>query len=76
MGYMRQLTPEEVREHDERVKALHQSGDLTRNIAAVLMDVKIGSAGDHERGAMTKARAIVNMLRKRGLVPPRPRAGP
>lgn len=32
------------------------------------MDVKVGSAGDTETTAMTKARGIVQLLRKRGLV--------
>ena len=71
-----QMTPDEVRKHEDRVKSLYRSDDLTRNIAAILMDLKIGNAGDHEEGALTKARAIVRLLRKRGLVPPKPRAGP
>jgi len=70
------MTPEEVRKHEDRVKALYRSRDLTRNVAAILMDVKIGSEGGHEGGAMTKAGAIVKLLRKRGLVPPTGRAGP
>ena len=47
------MTPEEVRERDERVKALYHNRDLTRNIAAVLMDVQIGHSGDNEATAMT-----------------------
>jgi len=68
IGYLRELTPEEVREHDERVKALYRSRSFVRNIAAVLMDTSIGNEGDTESGAMTKAKAIVRLLQDQGVL--------
>src|SRR2546427_823291 len=64
-----QMTPDEVRKHEDRVKSLYRSDDLTRNIAAILMDLKIGNAADHKEGALPKARAIVRLFRKQGLAP-------
>jgi len=68
MGYLRALTPEEVAAHDQRVKALYRSRSLARNVAAILMDTHVGDAGDTESTALTKAKAIVDLLRSRGLV--------
>ena len=62
------MSPEEIRSWDEQVRALHRSRSLRRNIAAILRDTKIGGAGDTERVALAKALAIVELLRKRGLV--------
>jgi hypothetical protein len=68
MGYLRALTPAEIRAHDKRVTALYQSRSLARNVAAILMDTKIGDAGDNESTAQVKAEAIVTLLRRRGLI--------
>lgn len=67
MGYLRALTPAEIRAHDKRVTALYRSRSLARNVAAILMDTKIGGAGDNESTAQVKAEAIVDLLRRRGL---------
>jgi len=71
VAYAVEMTPEEIRKHEEQVTYLYASFDLTRNIAAVLMDTLIGAGGDGEDRAMQKAAAIVGLLRAKGQLTPR-----
>ena len=59
---MRVMQDEEVRKWDATVRAFYRNPDLTKNVAAVLMDTHIGGAGDNEKTALVKAAAILRLL--------------
>jgi len=62
------MSPEEVREWDERVSRLYRSRSIVQNVAAILMDTSVGASGDREDTALVKAEAILAHLRKRKLL--------
>jgi len=62
------MSPEEVREWNNRVRRLYRSRSIVQNVAAILMDTSVGASGDKEETALVKAEAIVAHLRKRKLL--------
>ena len=62
------MSPEEVREWNNRVRRLYRSRSIVQNVAAILMDTSVGASGDKEETALVKAEAIVAHLRKRELL--------
>lgn len=64
MSFMQPVSPKDMAKHDALVRALYASSSVEDQIAAILMDLRIGGSSDTENIARVKSRAIIVHLLK------------